>query len=314
MSMNEPPPTISIVSPVYQSEDTVDALVARITENISQITADYEIILVDDGSADSSWKKIADNCKTDPHVRGIKFSRNFGQHYAILAGLAESKGDYVIVLDCDLQDDPRYIADLLEKSQEGYDIVYTVKKRREHGAIQNLFANLFHRIYNWLVDDKNISSGGLVGAYSLITRKVVDNYCQINDYYRPYIPTLNWLGFSCAYITIEHSKRTVGKSSYTFVKRLAHAFNAIITQTDKLLMLSTYGGFLFTFAGFSSIIYIVIRYLTSGFAAGWASVVSLIILSTGLILSSLGIMGMYLSKVFLQTKNKPLYIIEHTVN
>ncbi|MBM3145495.1 MAG: glycosyltransferase family 2 protein [Chloroflexi bacterium] len=314
MSNDLKSPHISVVSPVYQSEATVDELVARIAESVSGITADYEIILVDDGSVDASWQKIADNCKSDPHVRGIKFSRNFGQHYAILAGLAASKGDFAIVLDCDLQDDPRYIADLLEKSAEGYDIVYTVKKRREHGVAQNLFANLFHRIYNWLVDDKNISSGGLVGAYSLITRKVVDNYCQINDYYRPYIPTLNWLGFSSAYITIEHSKRPIGKSSYTLMKRFAHAFNAIISQTDKMLMLSTYGGFLFTFVGFVSIIYIAIRYLTSGFAAGWASVVSLIILSTGLILSSLGIIGMYLSKVYLQTKNRPLYIVDEAIN
>ena len=145
--MTDKKPYISIVSPVYQSEGIVDELVKRITEEVTRITEDFEIVLVEDGSSDQSWKKIEKNCKTDIRVKGIKLSRNFGQHYAISAGLKESQGDHIVVMDCDLQDNPKYIAEMYEKSKEGYDIVYTFKKFRKHGVIKELFARYFYNFY-----------------------------------------------------------------------------------------------------------------------------------------------------------------------
>src|SRR5436190_2196760 len=143
---------LSVVRPVYQAEAILGELVRQITTSCSVITCDFEIILVEDGSPDASWQKIEDLCISDKRVKGIKLSRNFGQHYAITAGLQESRGDYVIVIDCDLQDNPKYIADLYRKANEGYDIVFTKKQRREHSFLKNFFAKFFFFIFNWLSD------------------------------------------------------------------------------------------------------------------------------------------------------------------
>ena len=307
-------PYISIVSPVYQAEGIVDELVKRITEDASKITQDFEIILVEDGSPDQSWEEIVRNCETDKRVKGIKLSRNFGQHYAISAGLKESKGDYVVVMDCDLQDNPKYIYDLLNKSKEGFDIIYTIHKDRKHGKFKTFFASLFHHIHNRLVGNIILHSSGKIGAYSLLTRKVVDAFSIINDHHRHYLMILRWLGFSKTHITIDHEKRFKGKTSYTYLKLLKLAIDGIVSNSEKLLRLSIYIGFLFSLAGFIWIIYIVIMYFISGFQSGWASIIVLILFSTGLILISLGIVGIYIGKIFEQTKGRPLYLIDKKIN
>ena len=296
------------------AEEIVDELVKRIKEEVSRITDNYEIVLVEDGSPDQSWQKIEENCKANKRIKGIKLSRNFGQHYAISAGLKESSGDYVVVLDCDLQDNPKYIPDLLSKSKEGYDIVYTIHKVRKHGKLKTFFSSFFHHIFNWLVGNKNLHSSGKIGAYSLLSRKVVDAFCSFNDYHRHYLSILRWLGFSKVHITIEHEKRYEGKTSYTFKKLIKLAIEGIVSQTEKLLIFSIYLGFLFALVGFISIIYIMIKAMTAGFQAGWASTTVLIIFTTGLILISLGIVGIYIGKTFEQTKERPLYLIDKKIN
>jgi glycosyltransferase involved in cell wall biosynthesis len=305
---------LSVVSPVYLAEGIVDELVKRITEEVSKITQDYEIILVEDGSEDKSWQKIEENCETDKKVKGIKLSRNFGQHYAITAGLRESKGDYVVVMDCDLQDNPKYIHKLLEKAKDGNDIVLTIHTNREHGIIKNIFSKIFHRVFNWLAGNENLRGGSQYGALSLLTRKVVQAFSEFNDYHRHYLSVIRWLGFSKIEITVDHEERFIGKTSYSFKKLIILALDGIISQTDKLLRYSIYIGFSFTMIGLFAIIYIVLLYFYSGFQSGWASIIVLIIFSTGLILMNLGIVCIYLGKLFDQVKNRPLFIIEKKIN
>ena len=312
--MAESNPYLSVVSPVFLAEGIVDELVKRITEEVSKITQDYEILLVEDGSSDKSWKKIEDNCKTDKRIKGIKLSRNFGQHYAITAGLKESRGDYVVVMDCDLQDNPKYIHKLLGKAKDGNDIVLTIHKNREHGKIKNIFSKIFHRVFNWLVGNKNLRGGAQYGALSLLTRKVVQAFSEFNDYHRHYLSVIRWLGFSKTEITVDHEERFIGKSSYSFKKLIILALDGIVSQTDKLLRYSIYIGFSFAIIGLFAIIYIVLVYFYRGFQSGWASMVVLIIFSTGLILMSLGIVGIYIEKIFEQTKDRPLYLIDETIN
>jgi polyisoprenyl-phosphate glycosyltransferase len=311
--MNAQDKYISIVSPVYQAEENVDELIKRINEEVSHITNNYEIILVEDGSKDESWKKIESACKIDERIIGVKLSRNFGQHYAITAGLSISGGMHVIVMDCDLQDNPKYIKALHKKALEGYDIVYTIKKSREHSSVKNILASIYHRSFNWLVGNKSLHSNGQIGSYSLLSRKVVNAFISFNDYHRHYLSILRWLGFSETYIVYEHEKRYSGKSSYTFSKLFTHAINGLIAQTDKLLRISTYIGFLFSTIGFIAIIYIVLISLKNGFQPGWASTTVLVIFSTGLILSSLGVVGIIIGKIFEQAKSRPLFIIDKLI-
>jgi dolichol-phosphate mannosyltransferase len=305
---------LSVVSPVYLAEGIVDELVKRITEEVSKITKDYEIILVDDGSEDKSWQKIEENCNKDKCVKGIKLSRNFGQHYAITAGLKESNGDYVVVMDCDLQDNPRYIAALLNKAKDGYEIIYTVKKVRKHGIVKNFFSSCFHKVNNWLVNDTRISSYDKVGAFTLISRKVVEAFCDYNEYHRAYLPVLRWLGFSNTFISVEHEKRYLGKTSYSFSKSITLALDGIVSHSNKLLRVSIYIGFVFAMLGFLSIIYIIIKSIEAGYQPGWASIAVLIVFCTGLILISLGVIGVYIGKIFLQAKDRPLYLIDRKLN
>ena len=312
--MAECNPYLSVVSPVFLAEGIVDKLVKRITEEVSKITQDYEIILVDDGSSDKSWEKIEDNCKTDERIKGIKLSRNFGQHYAISAGLQESNGDYVVVMDCDLQDNPKYIVDLLNKADEGFDIVYTIKKVRKHGFIKNLFAGCFHKVFNWLINDKRMSSDEQVGAFSLLSRKVVDAFCDYPEYHRAYLNVLCWLGFSNTRILVEHDKRYHGKTSYSFTKSITLALDSVVSHSNKFLLVSIYIGFVFAMFGFLSIIYIIIKSIASGFQPGWASTMVLFIFCTGLILISVGITGIYVGKIFMQAKRRPLYLIDKKLN
>ena len=208
----------------------------------------------------------------------------------------------------------KYIIDLLNKAKEGFEIVFTVKKYREHNNLRNLSAFWFNKVFNKLIGNKSLHSHGKIGAYSLITRKVVDSYSKINDYYRPYLTVLQWLGYSNTYLKVMHDKRHQGKSSYTVFKLISHATNGIISQTSKLLRLSIYLGFFFALLSIIFIAYIVIKSIESGFQPGWASLATLVIFFTSLILINLGIVGIYIEKLFEQTKSRPLYLIEKKIN
>lgn len=296
------------------ADSIVTELVVRIKQNITKITKNYEIILVEDGSVDNSWKMITEVCEFNPEVIGIKLTRNFGQHYAIAAGIEQAQGDYVIVMDCDLQDNPKYFKKIYQKSQEGFDVVFTIKKNRNHGFIKNFMANRFHKFFNWLVGNQVYQSDKLIGSYSLISRKVVNSYNMIKDYHKPYLVIIQWLGFKPAYINVEHEERYQGKSSYTFRKLISHAINGIVSQTDRLLYLIITFGFSMSLVGFILTGLIIFQAITKGFQSGWASTMVVIITSTGLILSSSGIIGVYVGKIFMQVKDRPNFIIDEKIN
>jgi glycosyltransferase involved in cell wall biosynthesis len=309
-----PSPVISIVSPVYRAEKIIDVLVAAISKEVSKITPDYEIILVEDGSPDNSWEKISEQCSKDKKVKGVKLSRNFGQHFAITAGIDITQGSYIVIMDCDMQDDPSYLPELYAKAKEGYDIVYTLKKSRKHNFWKNLTARIFNRVFNYLVDNKSWKSDNQVGSYSLMTRKVAEAFKQYNDYQRHYLMVLRWLGFKSAFIEIEHKERFEGKSSYNLSKLMLHALNGITSQSDKLLRINVTLGLLLSFLSFLGILVIAFLYFMHGFLSGWASTIVLLLFSTGVILTSIGIAGIYIGKTFEQTKNRPKYVIDLFLN
>lgn len=307
-------PLISVVSPVYKAEKIIDELVRRIEEEVGKITPYYEIVLVDDGGPDNSWQKIEENCRANVKIKGIKLSRNFGQHFAITAGIEHAKGDYVVVMDCDLQDDPVYIHQLYEKATQGFDIVFTNKKEREHSLLKNVTARAFNVIFNYLIDNKEWKAHSNVGSFSMLTRKAVNAFCAYNDYQRHYLMVLRWLGFDHTYVEIEHKKRFEGKSSYNFSKLLIHSINGITSQSDKLLRINVMVGLGLSFLSLLSILYILISYMFRSYMSGWASLIVVILFSTGILLTSIGITGIYVGKTFEQTKGRPKYLIDKFLN
>jgi dolichol-phosphate mannosyltransferase len=307
-------PYFSIVSPVYRAEDILEELVKQLTEASEKVTPNYEIILVEDYSPDRSWAKISELGRKYPKLKGIKLSRNFGQHNAIAAGLYHTTGDYVIVMDCDLQDNPIYIPDLINKAKEGFDVVYTLKNQRKHNFFKDVTGAIFHRLFNYLVGNDLVKTDGKIGTYSLLSKKVVTAYRDLHDEYRPFLVMLNILGFEYTFLKIEHSKRHSGKSSYNLRRLINHAINGIISQTDRLLKLSIYMGAVYTFISFIYGIYVLYKQVTVGLQSGWPSLVLLITFSTGIILLFLGIIGLYISRIFTQVKNRPLFIVDRTVN
>jgi glycosyltransferase involved in cell wall biosynthesis len=302
---------ISVVSPVYRAENIVDELVNRIVIELEKITNDYEIILVEDGSLDNSWAKIEENCKKNCRVKGVKLSRNFGQHYAVTAGIIEATGDLIVLMDCDLQDDPRHISVLLEKEKEGYDIIFTKRIKRKHSLFKHITAFLYNILFSLLADKKyDLNVGSLV----LFNKKVKKEFIKIKDKDRLYIQILKWLGFNQTYIAVEHNERFSGDSSYSLFKLLNVAIQGWVSHSEKLLRLSIYAGFVFFIVSILSTLYIVIMYFLKGFQSGWASLAVLVLLSAGLILIFMGILGVYLGKTFQQTKDRPLFLVDKTIN
>jgi len=303
---------VSVVSPVYQAAEIVSELVKRLHIALSAITDQYEIILVDDGSQDQSWAEIEACCKANKRVVGVKLSRNFGQHQAITAGLEVSRGDFVAVMDCDLQDDPAYLPELYAEAQKGYSIVYTRKESRKHHASKNLLARIFFFFFNLLSNYSKADAK--VGAYSMLSRQVVEAFLKIKDTHRHYLLVLKLLGFSSTYLDIEHAVRFAGKSSYTFSKMIRHAMDGITSQSVKLLHLAVGIGFFLFVVSILAIFFLIYKKLYIGAEIGWTSLMVTIILSTGLIMMAIGILGLYLGKVFEQVKGRPLFIIEKQLN
>lgn len=305
---------IAVISPVYMAERSVDELVQRIIDALNGLNMDFEIILVEDGSTDKSWFKIEENSKKFKQVKGVKLSRNFGQHQAISAGLSIASGDYFVVLDCDLQDNPIFIHQMIEKAQQGFDIVYTSKKQRKHKWIKNLTASLFNWIFNFLLDNKELKASGKIGSFSLISKKVRDAYLSLNENRRHYLLILKWLGFNFCTIEIEAYERFEGKSSYSMKKLFHHAIDGIISQTEKPLRLIAGMGLFMSLFSLLSVFFISIVYCFEPFAALNLCLMLLFLFVSGLIIFSIGICGIYIGKTFEQSKQRPLFVVDKTVN
>lgn len=302
---------ISVVSPVYLAEKILPELVSRIAEELNKLQVAYEIILVDDSSPDNSWYQIEKLCTAFPFVKGIKLSRNFGQHYAITAGVAEATGEVVVLMDCDLQDDPADIALLLDEYQKSYQVVFTRRIERKHSPSKKLLSWLYKKSFALLSDKYfDIHTGSLV----LFSSQVRSEFLRISDQDRLYIQLLKWVGFKSITVPVKHCERYSGKSSYTFMKMMRLAVQGWTFHSEKLLKFAVYMGFTLSSIALIGILYIVAQYYLTGFQSGWASLAVLLIFSTGVIQLSIGILGIYIGKVFRQVKNRPLYIIEKKVN
>ena len=307
MSGEDTGPILSVVSPVYRAEKIVPELVSRLIKGLSDITEDFEIVLVEDGSVDGSWSAICRECEAEPRVKGVRLSRNFGQHYAITAGLESARGRHVVVMDCDLQDDPNDIAKLYAKALEGNDIVYGLKTERAHSLHRNFFAMIFFKLFNLLSDRQTASAQS--GSFSLLSRKAVNAFLRFSDRHRHYLMIVRELGMPSGSVEVSHAKRFEGKSSYDLRKLIMHAIGGLTSQSTKLLKIAVGIGVVYFFAAIVGIGYLVIQYFLSGFRAGWASTMVLLLGSTGLLLIAIGILGVYIGNIYDQVRMRPLYIV-----
>jgi dolichol-phosphate mannosyltransferase len=305
-------PLLTIVSPVYRADEIVDELVRRIVTEAERITSRFEVLLVDDGSPDRAWERIAAACAADRRVRGLKLSRNFGQHSAITAGLDHARGEWVVVMDCDLQDDPRYLGELFAKALEGHDIVYAVRARRQHGWLKNLGARGYFTLLRALAP--HARSGPMIGTFSILSRRAVDAFRQIGDVHRHYLSVLGWLGFRRAEVVVEHRSRASGRSAYDLRRLLKHAIDGFTSQSNRLLYGALAASLAFLLASLIGAAWVIVAFFVHGFKEGWASTVVLILLATSAVLFAVGIVGLYVGKIFDQVRQRPLYLVQEKRN
>lgn len=299
---------LSIVSPVYKAEKILPELISRIEKSVQKITADYEIILVEDKGQDKSWELIEEVAGANSKIIGIKLSRNFGQHYAITAGLGEASGDWVVVMDCDLQDQPEEIEKLYQKAKEGYDIVIARRSNRKDSFAKKLFSKMFYRILGYLTGSRQDETVANFGIYS---RKVINAVVSMREAIR-YFPTMvQWVGFNTAKVDVEHGQRSEGSSSYNFKRLVNLALDIILAYSDKPIRLMVKAGLFISLISVLIALIYFIKWLKGDVVVlGYTSLIISIWLLSGIILSTLGIIGLYVGKTFEGVKNRPIYIIE----
>ncbi|MFL0682729.1 MAG: glycosyltransferase family 2 protein [Algoriphagus aquaeductus] len=304
-------PFLSIISPVYRAEQTLESLVLRIKNAVNTLNAEFEIILVEDASPDRSWDEIERLAKLHPEVVGIKLSRNFGQHYAITAGLDHAKGDWVVVMDCDLQDRPEEIPQLLAKAEEGYDVVLARRANRQDGFLKRLSSRLFYRTLAWLTGSHQDETIANFGIYH---RKVIREISNMRESIR-YFPTMvRWVGFRQTTLDVIHAANEERGSSYNFKRLFNLALDIMLAYSDKPIRMTVKVGLLIALAGFLFAVFTLVRYLQGDIIiAGYASLIISLWILTGFILVTLGMVGLYIGKTFEGVKNRPIYIVEKRV-
>jgi polyisoprenyl-phosphate glycosyltransferase len=297
----------SVVIPIYNEEENIPELYRRLTAVMESIGM-YEIIMVDDGSKDNSWKIIKNLHEKDARIKGISFSRNFGHHIAVLAGIDHCSGNLTILMDGDLQDQPEEIPGLIETMKEGYDIVQGISHRRHLSILQNLFSKTFHSLFKKIsmVDPKTS-----IGLFRCLSRPVVESIKKLPERSIFLGGIISWVGFTTTHKPVTRVPRHAGRSKYHFLKRLALAMNAIISFSEKpLIYIFQIGMAVFVFSICMFLFAILRKIFYNVSIVGWTSLFAALFFSTGLITLSLSVVGLYISKLFIEVKQRPRYLIK----
>ncbi len=301
-------PRISFVSPVYQAEKSLDKLLFEIQRVMKDIGETYEIIFVDDRSTDKSWEVLQRLSSTHSEVRSFRLSKNFGQHPAILAGLSQSKGEWVVVLDCDLQDQPMEVLKLYNKTKEGYDIVLAKRKFRNDSIIKKFSSFLFSKIFSYFTNTRYDNEVANFGIYH---KKVIQSILQISDYIQFFPLFVKLVGYNSTAVEVKHASRTEGKSNYSYKKLVKLAFNVIISYSNKPLKIFVKLGLSISFISFLVGLYHLYLALTNQILVlGYSSLIISIWFLSGVMITIIGVCGLYIGKIFDQTKRRPIYIID----
>jgi glycosyltransferase involved in cell wall biosynthesis len=305
-------PYISVVTPVYGCKTSLYELYIRLRQTLETINSDFEIIMVNDASPDEAWEVIVELAKNDRRVIGINFSRNFGQHYAITAGLDHCKGEWIVVMDCDLQDQPGEIINLYKKAREGYDYVQGSRNNRKDKLIKKTFSRIFNLVLQYLTDSK---IDARIANFGIYNNRVIKSINGLREKSRWFPTFVDWVGYKGTSIIIQHGIRVDGRSGYSLKKLLDVALDVILLNSNKPLKLVVKFGFTISFTALLFGMITIYRYLKGDVTVlGWTSLIISIWLLSGVIIFILGIIGLYISKVYEHSKDRPLYIIKETTN
>ncbi len=303
-------PDISVVSPVYGCKGCLEDLVDRVSAVLQSSGKSFEVILVDDRSPDNAWVRIVELAATRSWLRGVRLARNFGQHYAIAAGIEHARGEHVVVMDCDLQDVPEEIPRLLAALGDGVEVAFAQRMSRQDSVIKRFGSWAFFRTLSWMTGVPQDHTTANFGAYS---RKVIDAINAMPERERCFPLMVKWTGHRSVAVPVEHAGRAAGKSGYSFRRLFQLAVGIILSYSDKPLRLVVRLGLLFALVAFAMAGLSVVRFMTGDVqVAGFTSIVASIWLVGGMTIFCLGIIGLYLGRLFVAAKGRPYYVIAET--
>lgn len=302
---------LSIVVPCYNEQETIYPFLEE-TQKIETKMKDqliFDYIFVNDGSKDETLKVLRDVANRFENVHYLSFSRNFGKEAGLLAGLEAADGDFITVMDADLQDPPELLIDMYEKIKEGYDVVGTHRAdRKGEPVIRSFFSKMFYKIINTVSDTEMVDGAR---DFRLMTRQVIDSILELGEVNRFSKGIFSWVGFDVTYIAYKNRERVAGETSWSFWSLLKYSMEGFINFSEAPLDLSLWAGAISFIVSILGILFIIIRKLTiGGSVSGWASLVCIILFIGGIQLLALGIIGKYISKIFLETKKRPVYIVK----
>ncbi|TFH22482.1 MAG: glycosyltransferase [Bacteroidia bacterium] len=298
---------ISIVLPAYSEEDNIRPLCREIIAYLEE-SSGFEIIFVDDGSRDLTYERIEELARIDARVKGIRLSRNFGHQTALLAGLNEAAGEVVIMMDADGQHPPSMIPRLIEKLDEGFDVVNTTRiDARGTGLFKRISSRWFYRVFNTLSDTRIEPASA---DFRIMNRKALDAFLTIEEHDRFTRGLVSWMGFRQTHLPYQAEKRISGRSKYSLKRMRLFAFDGVTSFSSKPLRISMILGLATILGGFVYMIYAVVMYLQGHTNPGWTSLLITVLLIGGIQLFSIGILGEYLGRIFHEAKRRPHYFIE----
>lgn len=306
---------LSVIVPCYNEEENVEPFYTELMKNeafFKEKDVELEVLYIDDGSVDRTKEKAKELHEKDERVHLISFSRNFGKEAAMFAGLEHAKGDYVVMMDVDLQDPPALLPEMFSYLEQGYDSVATRRvNRKGEPPIRSFFARMFYRLM------KKISKTEMMdGArdYRLMTRQMVDSILSMREYNRFTKGIFGWVGFQTKWIEFENVERARGETKWNFWKLLMYSFEGIVAFSTAPLMLASLAGVLFCLIAFAMIIFIIVRKLIFGDpVAGWPSMVCIILMTSGVQFFCTGILGQYLARTYMEVKKRPIYLVKEEV-
>lgn len=306
------PLALSVVVPCYNEEAGIAELVRRVTTVCSaQFGTDYEIILVNDGSTDATWTAIVESAGPGSNVTGVNLARNHGHQLALTAGLHQSRGELILILDADLQDPPELLPAMLERIRAGYDVVYGQRiARHGEGLFKKVTASVFYRLMGRMVE---VAIPADTGDFRLMTRRVLAHLNAMPERYRFIRGMVSWLGYNQCALPYERDPRFAGSTHYPLRKMIAFAIDAATSFSVLPLRFASYLGLLFAMAGLSALGWVGYSYFTSGTVAGWTSLAALILILGSIQLLILGIFGEYLGRMYMETKRRPLFLVKEVV-